>query len=206
MRLFTKLRGEQIKLIEYPALGSPAHTPTLPTANPGLDMRQILGVEASNALDAERLRKTQPPAEKTEYPYYAKAPVAEKPEPKLNSVNNNEPERNPDGSLNPKYVKPNQFAQPGDDGFTDDTPEKADEAKTEMIIITTIHGDSHELPKSDLLLAPAITERKDGNGNLTGPQIGDWFVQDYDIETDKPIAKVYDAKTFQRYFKASIIG
>ena len=72
----------------------------------------------------------------------------------------------------------------------------------DKIVITTTHRESYEFPKADLLLSPKVAERKDP----AGPIVGDWYVTDYDIQTDKVIRKVYDAATFNQYFKASLSG
>ena len=79
------------------------------------------------------------------------------------------------------------------------TDKPADEPK---IVITTTHRESYEFPKSELLLSPKVAERKDP----AGPIVGDWYVTDYDIQTDKVVRKVYDAATFNQYFKASLSG
>ena len=102
-------------------------------------------------------------------------------------------------------------APPVDPTIESDVPAKADApadapVESDVVVITTLHGDSHEMLKSDLLVSEAVDAREDKDGKKTGPQPGDWFVQDYDIETDKRINKVYDAATFTRYFKPSLGG
>jgi hypothetical protein len=36
------------------------------------------------------------------------------------------------------------------------------------------------------------------------PEVGDWYVEDFDTATDKFVQKIYDNATFSRYFKASL--
>jgi hypothetical protein len=79
---------------------------------------------------------------------------------------------------------------------------KAVPAVPETLVITTLHGTSHQFPKADILLSAEVAKRKDP----AGPIVGDWFVADYDILGNKPIYKVFDKETFTRYFKASIGG
>jgi hypothetical protein len=74
--------------------------------------------------------------------------------------------------------------------------------KTEKVVITTVHRESYEIPKADLLLSPLVANRK----NPEGPIVGDWLVSDYDIQTDTVIRKIYDNWTFTRHFKASLTG
>jgi hypothetical protein len=69
------------------------------------------------------------------------------------------------------------------------------------VVITTIHNEKLEILVADLLLSPKVSERKDLLAIA-----GDWYVTDYDIQTDKVICKVYDNETFVQYFKASLGG
>lgn len=136
--------------------------------------------------------------------------------------------------------------KPADDSTEMEIDEPV-EANQDRVIITTIHGDRHELLKEHLLFSPVVAERKNirdnrpalvpdhvpelqykpGDGTAypivqTGnvPQYdataapddhfrhvpGDFLVIDFDIQTDKPIFKIYDTYTVSKYFRASLNG
>ena len=181
MRLFTKLRAEQIRSIHYP-LGniSPTNrTNPLPDFGNKLDMRQIVGVEAAASYQDPIINQANQP---TVQP--STQPVIQ--------PDNTQP-------YDPNYTNNIEGAPLSEN----DTPDgEVVEPATEMIVITTITGDGHELPKADLLFSPLVAAREDD----VKIRNGDWYVRDFDILTDKPISKIYDAATFSRYFKASIGG
>ena len=175
MRLFTKLRAEQISTVAYPI-------PVVPA-----DERKV-----TEDRDA-RLREYKGPDEDVSgYPQTVRAPDG------TARIVHNQTEKN--AALGwPSLQTDATRNQPSEARAK---PQERPESKDERVVITTRHRESYESPKSELLLSPKVAERKDPEG----PIVGDWYVTDYDIQTDKVIRKVYDNETFTQYFKASLGG
>jgi len=198
MRLFTKLRAEQISTVAYPL---PAVTPADPVYPAETRSSSVVAKDAPIA------------GSKESYPQTVRATDG------TTKVVNNNDERNAALGQPSAVERTNTYVDR--DGRTIKNQERnaendpmgqypsgrpnqttSTEPEAERVVITTIHRESYESPKSDLLLSPKVAERK----GPEGPIVGDWYVTDYDIMTDKVIRKVYDNDTFQQYFKASIGG
>lgn len=179
MRLFTKLRAEQISSVAYPLPVGPVD-PAYPA-----ETRSSSAVAQAG------------PREDGVYPQTVRAPDGSA------RVFHNQAER--DAALGLPGNQPSPAARTNTyvdrDGRTVQG-NQPDGKEVEKVVITTIHRESYESPKSELLLSPRIADRKDPEG----PIVGDWYVTDYDILTDKVIRKVFDNDTFLQYFKASIGG
>src|ERR1035437_5414600 len=182
MRLFTKLRAEQISTIAYPLPVVPAE-PVYPA-----ETRSSSAVAQANPqLPAGQNAAQNPAVVSTQYPQTVRATDG------TARIVNNQAERNAALGL-PVSQTYSQQTYPNEPKNT--------EPEAERVVITTIHRESYESLKSELLLSPKVAERKDPEG----PIVNDWYVTDYDILTDKVIRKVYDNDTFTQYFKASLGG
>ena len=178
MRLFTKLRAEQISTVAYPIPVVPVDDKTQLSTKQKVSMRGITDYKGPDE---------DPNAVKENFPQTVRAPDG------TARVVQNQRER--DSALGfPGSQTERETYNPG-------KPVKT-EREAEQVVITTRHRESYQSPKSELLLSPKVAERKDPEG----PIVGDWYVTDYDIQTDKVIRKVYDNDTFSQYFKASLGG
>ena len=171
MRLFTKLRAEQISTVAYPIPVVPVDDKT-PVAT---QAKVRKGPDEDTYVMKENFPQTVRATDGT-----------------ARVVHN---QREKDEALGfPVSQTERETYDPG-------KPVKT-EREAEQVVITTRHRESYQSPKSELLLSPKVAERKDPEG----PIVGDWYVTDYDIQTDKVIRKVYDNETFTQYFKASLGG
>ena len=180
MRLFTKLRAEQISTIAYPLPVAPAD--------------QTYSAETRSSSAVAQANPQTPAGQTTaQYPQTVRAADG------TGRIVNNQAEMNSAQGLPTGQKGPTNYNY--DLVKTNPSPVKT-EPEVEQVVITTIHRESYQSPKSDLLLSPKVADRKDPEG----PIVGDWYVTDYDIMTDKVIRKVYDNETFVQYFKASLGG
>jgi len=180
MRLFTKLRAEQISTVAYPLPVGPVD-PAYPAET-----------RSSSAVAQANVNQTDGGI----YPQTVRAPDGSA------RIFHNQAERDAalglPGNQPSTAVGTSSYADRDGRTIQGNQPGK----EVERVVITTIHRESYESPKSELLLSPRVADRKDPEG----PIVGDWYVTDYDILTDKVIRKVYDNDTFLQYFKASIGG
>lgn len=113
----------------------------------------------------------------------------------------------------------------------DENAAYADASDSQDIIHLGLNGgEKRSILRSDLAFSPIVTERPvagyppyaqkkptdDADGSsaapvkadpekpLPLPTVGDYLVEDFDPLTDKFVRKIYDAVTFNRYFKASL--
>lgn len=197
MRLFTKLRAEQISSVAYP-LPVASVEPVYPAETRGSSAVAQANVGQTEGGVYQKYQsgvQTNPQYQDQQYPQTVRAADG------TARVVHNQAERTSALGLpgnQPSTVGPNtyQTGQNRTDGLGNQRKE------VERVVITTIHRESYESPKADLLLSPNVANRKEPEG----PIVGDWYVTDYDIMTDKVIRKVYDNDTFTQYFKASLGG
>lgn len=196
MRLFTKLRAEQISTVAYPLPVGPVD-PAYPAETRSSSAVAQAGPRDDGVYPQPGREPNVGQTEGGVYPQTVRAPDGSA------KIFHNQAERDAaNGTLGNQpssATRTNTYVDR--DGRTGQG-NQPDGKEVERVVITTIHRESYESPKSELLLSPRIADRKDPEG----PIVGDWYVTDYDIMTDKVIRKVYDNDTFTQYFKASIGG